>query len=125
MSNDVKKEFKPLKIWVSGESKPKEYKSALDALKDVKTIQSATSASIEINEIIGTEGSTITSREGANLRNWAVRELNAIQGSNKKLSFFDVKYIPKEHKVDKSTGQITREYSAKLVFRASQPKDKD
>ena len=35
------KEFKPVKLWISGETKPLEYKSAIDALKDTKSIQNA------------------------------------------------------------------------------------
>ena len=115
MSN-TKYEPKPLKIWVDGQRKPLEYKGSLDALKDVKTIQNATSASIEITERIGTEGSTISSKESAGLRNWAIRELQSISKANKSLSFLDVKYIPSEKKVDKGTGQVD-EYPAKLVFR--------
>jgi hypothetical protein len=118
----MEKEFKPLKLWIQGEKKPLEYKSSIDALKDVKNIQNATSASIEIIERIGTEGSTITSKESAGLRNWALKELEAIKGGNKKLSFTDVKYIPKEYKVDKKTGQVD-EYPAKLVFRTSTPRE--
>lgn len=121
MSN-TKYEPKPLKIWVDGQRKPLEYKGSLDALKDVKTIQNATSASIEITERIGTEGSTISSKESAGLRNWAIRELQSISKANKSLSFLDVKYIPSEKKVDKGTGQVD-EYPAKLVFRMSQPRD--
>lgn len=118
----MEKEFKPLKLWIQGESKPLEYKSSIDALKDTKTIQNATSASIEIIERVGTEGSTITSKESAGLRNWAIKELNAVQKANKNLSFMDVKYIPKEIKLDKKTAEL-REYPAKLVFRTSTPRD--
>lgn len=119
---NTKKDFLPLKIWVDGQKKPLEYKGSIDALKDVKTIQNATSASIEITERIGTEGSTISSKESAGLRNWAIKELQAVSKGNKSLSFMDVKYIPMERKVDKGTGQVD-EYPAKLVFRMSVPRD--
>jgi len=76
------KEFKPLKLWITGETKPLEYKSAIDALK----------------------------------------ELNAIQKGNKNLSFMDVKYVPKDVKGDKVTGEV-REYPAKLLFRIATPRD--
>lgn len=117
-----KYEPKPLKIWVDGQRKPLEYKGSIDALKDVKTIQNATSASIEITERIGTEGSTISSKESAGLRNWAIKELQAVAKANKSLSFMDVKYIPMERVVKKDTGQVN-EYPAKLVFRMSQSRD--
>ena len=116
------KEFKPLKLWISGETKPLEYKSSIDALKDVKSIQNATSASIEITERVDSEGSTISAKSSAGLRNWAISELNAIQKGNKKLSFMDVKYIPKDVKGDKVTGEV-REYPAKLLFRIATPRD--
>ena len=117
-----KYEPKPLKIWVDGQRKPLEYKGSIDALKDVQTIQNATSASIEITERIGTEGSTISSKESAGLRNWAIKELQAVAKANKSLSFMDVKYIPMERVVKKDTGQVN-EYPAKLVFRMSQSRD--
>jgi hypothetical protein len=120
--SSTKYEPKPLKIWVDGEKKPKEFKSSIEALKETKVIQSATSASIEITERVGTEGSTISSKESAGLRNWAIRELQAVAKGNKSLSFMDVKYIPMERKVDKGTGQVD-EYPAKLVFRMSVPRD--
>lgn len=116
------KEYKPLKLWVSGETKPLEYKSSIEALKDVKNIQNATSASIEITERIDSEGSTISAKSSAGLRNWALKELNAIQKGNKNLSFMDVKYVPKDVKGDKVTGEV-REYPAKLLFRIATPRD--
>lgn len=118
----TKSEFKPLKIWVDGQKKPIEYKSSIEALKETKVIQTATSASIEITERIGTEGSTISSKDSAGLRNWAIRELQTLAKGNKNLTFMDVKYIPMERKVDKVTGQVD-EYPAKLVFKMSQPRD--
>jgi len=119
----TKYEPKPLKIWVDGQKKPKEYKSSIEALKDKEIIRTATSASVEITERMGTEGSTISSKESKGLRNWAIREIQAVAGGNKSLSFMDVKYIPLERKVDKETGQVD-EYPAKLVFRMSQPREK-
>ena len=116
------KEFKPVKLWVSGETKPLEYKDSIEALKDVKSIQNATSASIEITERVDSEGSTISAKSSAGLRNWAISELNAIQKGNKKLSFMDVKYVPKDVKGDKVTGEV-REYPAKLLFRIATPRD--
>ena len=116
------KEFKPVKLWVSGETKPLEYKDSIEALKDVKSIQNATSASIEITERVDSDGSTISAKSAAGLRNWAITELNAIQKGNKKLSFMDVKYVPKDVKGDKVTGEI-REYPAKLLFRIATPRD--
>ena len=113
---------KPLKIWVNGQTKPLEFQSALEALKQTKTIQSATSASIEIIERQDTEGSTITAKASAGLRNWAIKELDAIHGGNKKLSFLDVKYVPVEVVGNKVTGEV-KEYPAKLVFRRSMPRD--
>ena len=99
------KEFKPVKLWVSGESKPLEYKDSIEALKDVKSIQNATSASIEITERVD-------------------NELNAIQKGNKKLSFMDVKYVPAETKLHKPTNAF-RDYPAKLLFRVATPRDTD
>ena len=116
------KEFKPVKLWVSGETKPLEYKDSIEALKDVKSIQNATSASIEITERVDSDGSTISAKSAAGLRNWAITELNAIQKGNKKLSFMDVKYVPKDVKGNKVTGEI-REYPAKLLFRIATPRD--
>jgi hypothetical protein len=116
------KEFKPLKLWISGETKPLEYTSSIEALKDVKSIQNATSASIEITERVDSDGSTISAKSAAGLRNWAIKELNAIQRGNKKLSFMDVKYVPKDVKGDKVTGEI-KEYPAKLLFRVATPRD--
>ena len=116
------KEFKPLKLWISGETKPLEYKSSIEALKDVKSIQNATSASIEITERVDSDGSTISAKSAAGLRNWAITELTAIQKGNKKLSFMDVKYVPKDVKGDKVTGEI-KEYPAKLLFRVATPRD--
>ena len=113
---------KTLKIWVQGETKPKEFVDALDALKDKDVIQNATSASVEIVERIDTEGSTLTSKSNAGLRNWAFKQLDAITGGNKKLSFLDVKYVPKEEVGNKVTGEV-KEYPAKLVFRKSIPRD--
>lgn len=118
----TKDEPKPLKIWVDGQKQPLEYRSSIDALKDVKTMQNATSASIEITEKVDIDGSTISSREFAGLRNWAIRELQAVAKGNKSLSFMDVKYIPIERVVKKDTGQVN-EYPAKLVFRMSQSRD--
>ena len=116
------KEFKPVKLWVSGETKPLEYKDSIEALKDVKSIQNATSASIEITERVDSDGSTISAKSAAGLRNWAITELNAIQKGNKNLSFMDVKYVPKDVKGDKVTGEV-REYPAKLLFRIATPRD--
>ena len=116
------KEFKPVKLWVSGESKPLEYKDSIEALKDVKSIQNATSASIEITERVDNEGSTISAKSSAGLRNWAISELNAIQKGNKKLSFMDVKYVPAETKLHKPTNAF-RDYPAKLLFRVATPRD--
>ncbi len=118
----TKYEPKPLKVWVEGQKKPLEYKGSIDAMKDTKVMQTATSASIEITERVGTEGSTISSKESAGLRNWAIRELQATAKAAKTLTFLDVKYIPMERKVDKTTGQVD-EYPAKLVFRMSQSRD--
>ena len=115
-------EFKPLKLWISGETKPLEYKSSIEALKDVKSIQNATSASIEITERVDSDGSTISAKSAAGLRNWAITELTAIQKGNKNLSFMDVKYVPKDVKGDKVTGEI-KEYPAKLLFRVATPRD--
>ena len=117
-----KKEFKPVKLWITGETKPLEYKSSIEALKDVKSIQNATSASIEITERVDSDGSTISAKSAAGLRNWAITELTAIQKGNKKLSFMDVKYVPKDVKGDKVTGEI-KEYPAKLLFRVATPRD--
>ena len=117
-----KKEFKPVKLWITGETKPLEYKSAIEALKDTKSIQNATSASIEITEKVDSDGSTISAKSAAGLRNWAITELTAIQKGNKKLSFMDVKYVPKDVKGDKVTGEI-KEYPAKLLFRVATPRD--
>ena len=116
------KEFKPLKLWISGETKPLEYKSSIEALKDVKSIQNATSASIEITERVDSDGSTISAKSAAGLRNWAITELTAIQKGNKNLSFMDVKYVPAETKMHKPTNAF-RDYPAKLLFRVATPRD--
>ena len=120
--SQVKKEFKPVKLWITGETKPLEYKSAIDALKDTKSIQNATSASIEITERVDSEGSTISAKSSAGLRNWAITELTAIQKGNKNLSFMDVKYVPAETKLHKPTNAF-RDYPAKLMFRVATPRD--
>ena len=117
-----KKEFKPVKLWITGETKPLEYKSAIDALKDTKSIQNATSASIEIIERVDSDGSTISAKSAAGLRNWAITELTAIQKGNKNLSFMDVKYVPAETKMHKPTNAF-RDYPAKLMFRVATPRD--
>ena len=116
------KEFKPVKLWITGETKPLEYKSAIDALKDTKSIQNATSASIEIIERVDSDGSTISAKSAAGLRNWAITELTAIQKGNKNLSFMDVKYVPAETKMHKPTNAF-RDYPAKLMFRVATPRD--
>ena len=116
------KEFKPVKLWITGETKPLEYKSAIDALKDTKSIQNATSASIEIIERVDSDGSTISAKSAAGLRNWAITELTAIQKGNKNLSFMDVKYVPAETKMHKPTNAF-RDYPAKLLFRVATPRD--
>jgi hypothetical protein len=118
------KESKPLKLWINGSSKPLEYKTAIEALKDTNSIQNATSASIEITEKVDSDGSTISAKSAAGLRNWAITELTAIQKGNKKLSFMDVKYVPAETKLHKPTNAF-RDYPAKLLFRVATPRDSD
>lgn len=118
--SDQQKEYKPLKVWVEGSKKPLEYKSSLDALKDVKNIRNATSASIDVIERIGTEGSTISSKESAGLRNWAIKELEAVSKANKSLNFMDVKYLPAD-KVKKDGKEI--DILPRLVFRMSQSRN--
>ena len=118
------KEFKPVKLWINGSDKPLEYKTAIEALKDTNSIQNATSASIEITEKVDSDGSTISAKSAAGLRNWAITELTAIQKGNKKLSFMDVKYVPAETKLHKPTNAF-RDYPAKLLFRVATPRDSD
>ena len=113
-----KKVRKPISIWVKGEAMPKRFTSAIDALKDTKTIQTATSASIEINEKITNDGSTITSSQHSTLRHWADSEITAIANGAKQLNYRDIKYVPASSKVDKETSEI-KDYPAKLVFKVS------
>lgn len=113
---------KKLKVWVKDQKQPLEYFDALDALKHPKDLESATSASIEIYDRNTADGSPISSKESAGLRNWAIKELQAVSKAAKSLTFLDVKYVPVERKVDKRSGQVD-EYPAKLVFRMSQPRD--
>jgi hypothetical protein len=113
-----KKDYEPITIWVKGETKPQRFKTAIDALKNTKVIQSATSASIEIVERITNDGSTITSSQHATLRHWADSEISAITNGAKQLTFRDTKYVPVEHKLDRTTGE-EKVYPAKLVFKAS------
>lgn len=116
MSNE--KEYLPITIWVKGETQPARFKSSIDALKNVKVMQSATSASIEILERITNDGSTITSSQHSTLRHWADNEITAIANGAKQLNYRDTKYVPVEHKLDKNTGE-EKTYPAKLIFKVS------
>jgi hypothetical protein len=115
---EEKKEPQPVSIWVKGNAMPLRYKNAIDALKDTKNIQNATSASIEINEKITNDGSTITSSQHSTLRHWADNEITAISNGAKQLNYRDIKYVPASSKVDKNTAEI-KDYPAKLVFKVS------
>ena len=116
MSNE--KEYKPITIWVKGETQPQKFKTALEALKQTKVMQSATSASIEIVERLTNDGSTITSSQHATLRHWADSEISAIANGAKQLNFRDTKYVPVEYKLDRESGE-EKVYPARLVFKAS------
>lgn len=122
-----KKESKPLKVWIEGKGKlPFEYKSSIEFLKEGKeVVQNATSASIEIIEKVDTEGSNLSNKDDARLRNWAINEIQALQKSVKQLQFMDVKYKPKEYgKRNYETGEV-KEYPARLVFRVSNGKSSE
>jgi hypothetical protein len=114
----MEKKPTPVSIWVKGDAMPRRYESSIDALKDTKTMQSATSASIEINEKITNDGSTITSSQHSTLRHWADSEITAIANGAKQLNYRDIKYVPASTKVDKKTAEI-KDYPAKLVFKVS------
>lgn len=116
---------KPLTLWLQDEPLPRKFHSSLDAQKELgKDFSLVTSGSIEIVERISVEGSTISSKEAAGLRNWAIKELDICAATNTKLSFADVKYKPQEDVLDKTTGELITQ-PAKLIFRRSIPRTKE
>lgn len=120
----TEKKPKPLKLWIQGQKLPLVFESSLHAQKELgEKFQQVTSGSIEIIERHSfTDGSTISGQSGAGLRNWAIRELDVCAATNKKLSFFDVKYKPEFELLDKDTGEMKMQPS-RLVFRRSMRKE--
>jgi hypothetical protein len=117
---------KPLSLWIEGQAEPLRFENSLEAQKILGVkFQQVTSGSIEIVERNTVEGSTISGKNAAGLRNWAIKELDVCAHTNKKLSFFDVKYKPIEDKIDKGTGQVIQTYPARLIFRRSIPKNNE
>jgi hypothetical protein len=113
---------KPLSLWFEDRKEPMTFENSLEAEKELgKKLQEVTSGSIDIFERISVDGSTISSKSAAGLRNWAIKELDHLQTINQNLSFLDVKYQPSVEIVDKNTAELST-LPPRLTFRRSIPR---
>lgn len=120
-----KKEYKPLKVWFGDSKQPREFKDSLDLQKSILNLKLGmpTSASIEIVEkVTPDEGNNLQNLKGAQLRHWALVEIQNVQKVAKNLDFMDVKYRQVEYsKADPESGEV-KTYAPRLIYRVTSSK---